>query len=277
MNFSIASYSFHRELMAGRQDIFKYIQDSKALGMAQLDPWNGHLVVLKEEDLDFKERGETAASFSEQGLAYVAKIRAAAEEAELPIGCLAVDGAHIYEPTQEARDLNRACAYRWMEVAQKLGAQQVRIDSGGTPDMPEKMFNIIVDGYRNILKRAHDMGLEVLMENHWGANNVPDNVIKILEAVDGLGLLFDTHNWAEGMQERGWELCAPYARAVHVKTFEFDETGNDPSVDLARVIKRLVSSGYDGVWGIESVPKDGDEYGAVQKTKALIERILQGL
>jgi hypothetical protein len=172
--------------------------------------------------------------------------------------------------------VNSASAERWLKVAKALGSKQIRIDTGGTPEMPDEMFDIIVAGYKELIKKVNDAGIELIMEIHWGANNVPMYVVMVLDAVPGLGLLFDSHNWGAGLQQEGWDLCAKYARSVHIKTFQFDEQGNDPSVDLAKVIHMLVEEGYKGVWGIESVPKDGDELGAVIKTKALIERVLEG-
>lgn len=70
-----------------------------------------------------------------------------------------------------------------------------------------------------------------------------------------------------------------YARSMHVKSFLFDENGNDPSVDQPRVIRLLAGGdsrqpGYAGVWGVESVPNDGDEIGAAAKTLDLIRRVL---
>ena len=97
--------------------------------------------------------------------------------------------------------------------------------------------------------------------------------MRILNAAHGLGLLFDTNNF-DGDKERAWEIFAPYARSVHVKTFSFDEQGNDPSVNLAKAIHLLAAAGYQGAWGVESVPQDGDEYGAVKKTFTLIRRVL---
>ena len=38
----------------------------------------------------------------------------------------------------------------------------------------------------------------------------------------------------------------------------------------------LLDAGYEGIWGIESCPTDGDEYGGVRKTIALMERVLNG-
>ena len=41
IEISICSYSFHRLLAAGKQDIIRYIADCAELGCTQLDPWNG--------------------------------------------------------------------------------------------------------------------------------------------------------------------------------------------------------------------------------------------
>ena len=50
-----------------------------------------------------------------------------------------------------------------------------------------------------------------------------------------------------------------------------------PLSDLAKAIQLLAAAGYNGAWGVESVPRDGDEYGAVEKTFALIRRTLEGI
>ena len=90
-------------------------------------------------------------------------------------------------------------------------------------------------------------------------------MIRILEGAPGLGLLFDTNNWAAGRQIDGWRMCAKYARSCHVKAFSFDETGRDPSVDLEKAIQILLENGYNGCLGMESAPPDGDEIGAAKK------------
>jgi sugar phosphate isomerase/epimerase len=275
MDFSIASWSFHRLLEAGKQDMFQYITDCKTLGCTYLDPWNGHLAPLVQEADTLKmgtDAGQT--SFSAAGLDYAKRVKAAADAAGMPVSCLAVDGAHIYEPTPEARQANRANAYRWLEVAKLLGAEQMRIDSGGKEDLPGDQFDIIVEGLRDVTNRARDLGIQVVIENHWGASRVPENVLQMLKAVEGMGLLFDTQNFAPEDRERGWQLLAPYARSVHIKIFDFDADGNDPSGHTPRIVKLLVETGYKGCWGIESVPRDGDEIGAARKTIALIRRTL---
>ena len=256
MELGICSFSFHRLLAAGKQDILRYISDCKELGCTQLDPWNKHLVSTDDDDL--------------------AKIEEAADVSGLPWGLLAVDGAHIYEPTEEARRANRANAYRWLDVAGKLGFEQIRIDAGGPEDMSDDVFRIIQDGYIDLIARAKPLGVQVLMENHRGPSKIPANVVKICESIDGLGLLYDTQNWKDGLRDEGRRTCAKYAAACHIKTFEFDAEGNEISgADPEDAIEILLEHGYKGVWGVESVPKDGDEYAAARRTIDLIRRVVE--
>lgn len=278
MRFSIASYSFHRELQSGRQDMFTYITDCKALGCAQLDPWNSHLAPLVAEDAQIRASANpTQATFSAAGLAYVARVKAAADAAGLPFGCVAADGSHVWEPTPEARAANRACAYRWLDVAHRLGAESMRTDTGGQPELPDEMFAIIRDGLQDIVDHGKALGVRVSIENHWGASNIPKNVVRVLNAVDGLTLLFDSRNWAKGLREEGWQLCVPYAKDVHIDLFRTAEDTPNLEADIERLIKLLVKSGYNGCWGIEVIPPDGDEYGAVRKTMAFIEKTVSAL
>ena len=275
MELSLCSYSFHRLLEAGQQDVFQYISDCQALGCTQLDLWNGHLPSL----LDDEARSPASitpeyAQLSAGELEFLAQIKTRAEAAGLPFGCLAVDGAHIYEDSPEGRQANRIKAARWLNIAEQLGVQQIRIDTGGKPAMPDEMFEVIVAGYNDLLPRAGEKGLEVVMENHWGASRMPENVVRILEAVPGLGLLFDTGNWPEELRETGWRQCARYARATHLKTYAFDAEGNETTVDIPRAMHLLQESGYGGSWGIESVPREGNEFEAAQKSIALVRRVL---
>ena len=275
MELSLCSYSFHRLLEAGGHDVFQYISDCHSLGCTQLDLWNGHLPSL----LDDEERSPSSftpeyAQLSPAEMEYLAQIKAAADQAGLPFGCLAVDGAHIYEPTPERRQANEIKAQRWLNIAGQLSTQQIRIDSGGPPEMPGDVLKVIVTGYNDLIPRAGEKGIEVVIENHWGASRIPENVVRILDAVPGLGLLFDSGNWPDDMRETGWTQCARYARATHLKTYAFDAEGNETTVDIPRVMRILQEAGYQGSWGIESVPPQGDEYEAAKKSIALVHRVL---
>jgi sugar phosphate isomerase/epimerase len=288
METSLCSWSFHRRLEAGQHDVFQYIADCQALGCTQLDLWNGHLPSLLDQDgrvggrlpAELPAEPEPGAPPAPDWLllpdeiTYLDQVRAAADAAGLPTGCLAVDGAHIYEADTAARALNRLRATRWCQIAARLGAPQIRIDSGGPDDMPPDVFALIVAGYADLIGRAGQLGLRVIMENHWGASRVAANVVQILQAVPDLGLLFDSGNFPPGEHEAGWDLCARYATATHIKTRSFDELGNETAWDVPKVVRLLLEGGYDGCWGIESTPRDGDEFEAARKSLALIRRLV---
>lgn len=257
MQYSLCSYSFHRTVAAGKMNVFDYITFCKEQSFTQLDPWMKHI-----------EEGY-------HNNAYLDEVKAAADRVNLPFGCIAVDGAHIYAPTAEERAANRQRAYRWIDICQYLGAPQVRIDAGGREESAEQIFDIVVEGYRDIIRYARPMSVEVIIENHWGPYKHPDNLYKLLDVVDGLGLLFDSYNWPEGTHQRAWDQYAKYARLTHFKTFAFDANGNDTVWDIAKVIGILQRAGYKGAWGIESTPHDGNEIDAAVKTMALLKRVIE--
>lgn len=257
MNYSICSYSFRHSMESGEMDIFSYITWNKEHGFTQLDPWMKHI-----------DEGYSDPAFLD-------RVKDAADKVELPFGCVAVDGAHIYEPSAEARAANRERALRWIDVTAHLGGAQVRIDAGGREQTLEKIFETVVEGYKELIDYASQKNVEVIIENHWGPTKHPDNLVQLLESVEGLGLLFDSNNWEDGTQEYAWNKCAKYARLTHMKTFEFDDEGNEPSVDIPKCIQILLDSGYQGTWGIESCPVQLAETEGALKTLALMKRVLE--
>src|SRR5512133_1446131 len=118
MELSICSYSFHRLLEAGGQDVFQYINDCRALGCTQLDLWNGHLPsLLDDESRSLSSFTPEYAQLSPAEMDYLARIKASADGVGLPFGCLAVDGAHIYESSPAEQQAQRIKGYRWLNIA----------------------------------------------------------------------------------------------------------------------------------------------------------------
>ncbi len=266
MELSVCSYSYHRMLKAGAQDIFGYIETCREIGCTHLDPWNGHVDLPREAGVPPAQ----ADKLSEEESSYLKRVREAIDRTGLPVACLAVDGAHIYEEDAAAREARRANAYRWLRIAERLGARRVRIDSGGAEELTDSMLDVIAEGYADVIGRARDLGIGVIIENHWGPSKFPKQLRRILDASPGLGLLLDSWNWAPGQQAQGWLEFAGEASATHIKTFHFTDDGQELTQNIPAFIALLRKAGYSGPWGIESVPADGDEPGAVQRTIELI-------
>ena len=253
-DFSIISYSFRHSFETGRMDLHGYMQFCADNGFTRLDPWMLHLEPGLEDER------------------WLARVKERAADLGLPFGCVAVDGGHIYESEPETREETRRVRERWLDVAEYLGADMIRVDAGGPEDMPSEIFDHIVAGYEELIPRARERGLAVVVENHWGPTKHPENVVRLLETVSGLGLLFDTGNWADGKVELGWRLCAKYATLTHIKTRSFDSEGNETSANLPLAIELLRAASYRGPWGIESTPDNEDERRSAISSIALVKR-----
>jgi len=282
MKLSICSFSFHQLLSEGKQDIFQYIQTCKDLGCTHLHPWSAHFIKsVNHESVAALGQNPGAGSVEEQFEApkdkgFLNDISEAAKDVGLLWEMIAVDRAYIYDEDPEVTKENRRRAIEWLDVAETIQCPAVRIDAGGTEELPDDMFKMIVEGYNDLIARAKDKGITIFMENHFGSSRNPDNVIRYLENIEGLHLLFDTNNFS-GDKEEAWRKCAKYASALHVKTLKLDEEGNETTANLPLALKLLVQAGYDGIWGIESVIKDMDEIQGAEKTIKLIKKILAGL
>jgi sugar phosphate isomerase/epimerase len=276
MDISICSYSFHRALRAGKQTIFDYIEISRQLGCTRLDPWRGHFLLLVEGDekLFDTQHPLRPALLTPEEEKFLQQVKQAADRASLPIGCIAADRCHIYDPSEDVRRVHREKALRWIEAARQVGAQQIRIDAGGPARFTDDVFEIVIEGYKDLVERGRQAGVEVLTENHFGPSLYPDQVLRLLDSVPGLGLLLDSFNWAHGKQGEGWKTLAGRAKYTHIKTFHFTTGGEELTQNIPSFCRLMRDSGYQGAWGIESVPREEDEIDAVRKTIALIRHSL---
>jgi sugar phosphate isomerase/epimerase len=262
MRYSVCSYSFHRSFDDGSMDLDGYIAFCRDAGFTELDVWSRHLPTVLADSQEAE------------------RVKALADEAGVPFASIAADEGAAWAPTEGERDANREGATAWLDLATRLGATQVRFNSGpfhvafepgeGTAEQ----FDGVVAGFTDLVARGRERGIEVITENHWGPFQHPDDLGRLLDAVPGLGLLFDTHNWPEELQSEAWDRYAGRARMTHFKTFAFSD-GDETTQDIPRAVSLVQAGGYDGCWGVESVPDDGDERAAAEQTLALLRRLVE--
>jgi sugar phosphate isomerase/epimerase len=167
------------------------------------------------------------------------------------------------------RERNRRVALAHLDVAEKLGARSVRIDVGGrTPEMSSEQFDTVVGGFTDYARRAHDGGYLVGPENHFGPALVPGNMARIYDEVasPAYGVLLHIGHWAEGSEETGDRLVAPWAFHTHVD-WRITTTG------LAEKMKMLRDAGYRGHMGVEH-HTGHNEYSEVAIQVAMVRDVL---
>ncbi|HIC90255.1 MAG TPA: sugar phosphate isomerase/epimerase [Anaerolineae bacterium] len=214
---------------------------------------------------------------------YLAQLRAAANAEGVALLNIAVDregdlAATDHTERQEAIQRHS----RWFAIARKLGCNAIRANAGGHGTaVTDEAIERCADSFAALAAIGAQEGVKVLIENHGGISADPDAVVRIMEIVDSpwIGTLPDFGNFNDAIRYEGLAKIAPYAHAVHAKTFDFDEHGEHPHFDVGRCVHIMLDAGYDGYFGIEYEGK-GDDHQGVLLTKALLERYLgmeQGL
>jgi sugar phosphate isomerase/epimerase len=246
VNISVASYAFYGLVAAKTMDVFGYLESSKyRYGLDRADIWNGMLASYEPE--------------------YLALVKEALDERELTLANLCVDQAHIWDDDAAVRERNQENAQGALRAAVQLGARTLRMDAGGRADTwTDEQFALIVARYQEWAQYAADHGFRVGPENHWGAENVPSNMVKLCQAVDhpGFGVLLHHKNLENDRTFARW--------AMHTHMSWEWCTGGQLEAGMAM----LIEAGYRGCWGIEH-HSGRDEYSQVGLQVALVREVLE--
>ncbi|OBZ11004.1 sugar phosphate isomerase/epimerase [Bacillus sp. FJAT-26390] len=240
MNISIGGYSFNNTYLEGKMDVFGYLETVKyRYRMDVVDLWNGFFIDSGSKPI-MKLADES----------YIRKIREALDEKEMRVVNLAIDGAHLWDPDEEMRQHLYDNALLHLRASVLLGAETVRIDTGGSYQDWEKMgeaqFEYTVKRYQQFAAYAADHGFLIGPENHMGASLDPNEMKRLAEAVDhpSFGFLVHLGRWKVDQAE-GDRIVAPWAYHTH---FDVETANSDHAIET---IHMLQESGYKGYWGVE--------------------------
>ncbi len=233
MDISIASFSFHGAVADGTMDVFGYLEACRfRYHLRTADIWNGLLGPDVEVQLDPQR---------------LRKIRAAMDERELVCVNYHADGCHPWEDSAESRSRHLDLAYRHLNAAEILGAQTVRIDTGGRQrEWTAEEFETITKAFQGFASHAGNAGFKVGPETHWGSTNYPDNMLKLFEAVNSAHYGILLH-----MGKDTWTSPSDYDRAlapITIHTHIDQRTCNERLDDALSI---LIASGYIGALGVE--------------------------
>jgi len=178
--------------------------------------------------------------------------------------------------------------YKWVEAAKFLGCHAIRVNaqSSGTYEEQQKLA---ADGLRKLCEFAQPHEISVLVENHGGLSSNGAWLAGVMKLVNhpGVGTLPDFGNfcldWSRKDEPEAWydrymgvEELMPFAKAVSAKSHAFDEDGNETKTNFVRMMKIVLAAKYHGYVGVE-YEGEGDEVEGVKKTKALLERVRDGM
>lgn len=166
-------------------------------------------------------------------------------------------------------------ARRAFEIAERAGAQIVRVFSYWRTIDPEACFDRVASALRELAEQAGDRGLTIGIENEHACNIATgEETVRLLAAVDhpALLLIWDPANAfvaGEIPYPRGYSLL-PISRIVHVHAKDCDVSGHVPtwgplgemSIDWRGQLAALARDGYRGTISLETHWKgpNGDKF-----------------
>jgi L-ribulose-5-phosphate 3-epimerase len=222
---------------------------------------------------------------------YLQGLKRKAYSLGLDITCLAIHQGFV-SPDPAERRRNVEHTLHGIELAYQLGAPSIRLNSGrwGTtatfdalmavrgqePPLPgyteDDAHGWVVDCIKECLPLAAERGVVLALENHWGLTAAPEQVLRIIRAVDSpwLRVTLDCGNFLDDPYSKLAQL-APYAVQVHAKTYFGGGVWYTLDLDYGKVAQLLRDVDFKGYVTLEYEGKE-DALTAVPKSVAMLKR-----
>ncbi len=249
MPLGISSWSFHRDIGAGRLTMLDFPYKAEALGFEDIEVMVSHL----------------------NGNAQVLKERC--EDAGIAWNCVSAEN-NFALVEEDARKGQIEDVKRTVDMAEQIEAGIVRAFFGHVPDLPAVGLKYLtLEALKEVAQYAADRGVVIAMENHGNYINTADEMIEMIGAVgsENLRACPDIGNFKGAVDEI--EKVAPLAVHVHAKTYAFDEQGDETSLNYRRIFRIFKNAGFDGTYSLE-FEGEGDETENVEKSIALFRRYI---
>lgn len=264
---SLAQWSLHRTLYAGKLDNLDFARTTKAdFGISAVEYVNSF----------FKDKAGDAA--------YIADMKKRAADAGVCSLLIMIDGeGHLGDPDESKRQRAIENHYEWVEAAKSLGCHSIRVNAHSSGAYEEQQ-KLAADGLRRLTEFAAKREINVIVENHGGLSSNGAWLAGVMKLVNHprCGTLPDFGNFHLGAGKmynryKGVREMMPFAKAVSAKSHDFNDAGDETGTDYRKMIKIVLDAGYHGYVGVEYEGSRLSEPEGIRATKRLLERVRKEL
>jgi sugar phosphate isomerase/epimerase len=260
---SLAQWSLHRALFAGELDTLDFAPHARR---------EFGLEAVEYVNLFFKERVTD--------WPWLREMRDRAEDAGVSQLLIMIDGeGELGAPDEEQRLAAVRNHAKWISTAAFLGCHSVRVNAAGSGPR-EAVAGRVADSLHRLAEHASHFRMNVIVENHGGHSSDGAWLAGVIRSVQHphVGTLPDFGNFrfADGTEYdryQGVSELMPFARAVSAKSYDFDEGGEETTIDYLRMLTIVRDAGYRGWVGVEYEGDRLSEPDGIRATKALLERV----
>ena len=279
---SLAQWSFHREFRENGVSPYEFAKMASNLGFEGLEYVSQlYTDVMKSED--------KASAIK----VFIDKNNSLALQYNLKNVLIMIDDEGDLADENEDMRLKAIDNHKlWIDTAASMNCSSIRLNLYGSKDI-DTWKNLSIDSLSKLGEYAKGTGINVIVENHGRiTSNIPELMSVIYGTnMDNVGTLPDFGNFCmadegygsvfdgscETMYDfyQGVEEMMPKAFAVSAKSNDFDENGDEKTIDYMRMMKIVKSFGYTGYVGVEYEGNRLSEEEGIKATRDLLIKIGQ--
>lgn len=255
---SLAQWSLHRTLRSGQLDHLDFARTARR---------DFGLEAVEYVNTFFKTKAADAGYLAEMNR------RAADHGVYQHLIMIDAEGA-LGDPDPAQRRTAVENHHQWVEAAATLGCATIRVnaESKGTWEEQQKLA---ADGLRRLTEYGASRNINVIVENHGGLSSNGAWLSGVMKLVDHprCGTLPDFGNFYEYDRYQGVTDMMPWAKAVSAKSYDFDATGEETTLDFRRFLRIVTGAGFRSWIGVEYEGNRLPEREGITRTIALLERV----
>ena len=222
------------------------------------------------------------------------KMKAKSQEFQVENVLIMVDGeGNLAAASESERNQAVEDHKKWVDAAKYLGCHAIRVNLIGAADK-EVWKNSAIDGLGKLADYGAKQNIEVTVENHGGYSSDAALLMEVITAIDkeNCGTLPDFGNFCmerengemwgapcvkEYDKYKGIEEMMPKALAVSAKTYDFNDSGEETSMNFTRILQTVKDAGYTGFIGVEYEGENHTPEEGILLTKELLLSAAQKL
>ena len=281
---SLAQWSLHKNIKYGDMDPYEFAQVAKSFNFTGIEYVTAlYDNIMKVRDGDMSK----AITF------WARKNKKLAEINDIKNVLIMIDEIEGLAEENKSRRLKAVDNHKmWIDAAEIMGCESVRLNLYGSSNA-EKWKDLSIKSLSDLGSYAKNSGVNVIVENH---GRISSDIPKLMDVIygvnmDNVGTLPDFGNFCmadegygsvfDGSCEtvydfyKGVEEMMPKAFAVSAKSNDFDENGDEKTIDYMRMMKIVKSFGYTGYIGVEYEGNRLSEEEGIKATRDLLIKIGQ--
>ena len=281
---SLAQWSLHKNIKYGDMDPYEFAQVAKSFNFSGIEYVTAlYDNVMKVRDGDMSK----AITF------WARKNKKLAEINDIKNVLIMIDEIEGLAEENKSRRLKAVDNHKmWIDAAEIMGCESVRLNLYGSSNA-DKWKDLSIKSLSELGSYAKNSGVNVIVENH---GRISSDIPKLMDVIygvnmDNVGTLPDFGNFCmadegygsvfdgscETMYDfyQGVEEMMPKAFAVSAKSNDFDENGDEKTIDYMRMMKIVKSFGYTGYVGVEYEGNRLSEEEGIKATRDLLIKIGQ--